>query len=412
MVEVVTGRRLSVGPHAGFWIVAVTFLLVMAYSTLPTPLYPIYQERDGFPPFVLTLIFASYAVGVVVSLFFAGHISDWVGRRRVLIVAVLVSAASAVLFVFFTDVPELIVARFVNGVSIGMLTATATAHLGELRAAARPDENAIVAASVSGAANLGGLSLGPLFGGLFAEYLPNPLMLPHVVFLVILVVAVVALMLVPETVEPPESRVRYRPQRVSVPPGAGVPFGIAAFGAFSSFAVLGLFTSLAPTFLVVTFDVRDHLMAGATSFAAFGSAAAAQVLLARLRLRRQLGLAVAACAIGLALIAVGAITPQLGVFLVGGIIAGVGVGLLFKASLGTVVMLADPRRKGETLALVFLCGYAGLAIPVLGVGWALGFAPPMPVLLVFAALALVATVISGLALRRRATRRTPSPAPA
>ena len=114
---------------SGFWIVAVTFLLVMAYSTVPTPLYPIYQQRDGFPAFVITAIFAAYAVGVVLSLYLAGHVSDWLGRRRMLVVAVLISALSAVLFLFWSDVPGLIVARLVNGTSIGILTATAMIYM-------------------------------------------------------------------------------------------------------------------------------------------------------------------------------------------------------------------------------------------------------------------------------------------
>ncbi|PPG62402.1 MFS transporter [Rathayibacter sp. AY1C7] len=385
----------------GFWIVAATFLLVMAYSTVPTPLYPLYQQLDGFPPFVITVVFAAYAVGVIVSLYLAGHVSDWLGRRRVLLIAVLVSAISAVLFSLTTEVPGLIVARFVNGVSIGMLTATATAHLGELRARARPDENTIVAASISGAVNLGGLSLGPLLGGVFAEFLPDPLLLPHQVFLVALLVAGLALLLVPETVDVPETAPAYRPQRLSVPADARRAFLLAAFGAFSAFSVLGLFTSLAPTFLVQTFQVRDHLLAGATSFAVFASAALGQLLLVKVGMRLQLSIAVAGCAVGLAAVAAGAIAPQLGVFLAGAVVSGFGVGLLFKGSIGTAVALADPARRGETLAVVFLVAYTGLAVPALAAGAALDLVAATTVLTMFASLVLAATATAGVLLRAR-----------
>ncbi|PPH51715.1 MFS transporter [Rathayibacter sp. AY1D7] len=373
----------------------------MAYSTVPTPLYPLYQQLDGFPPFVITVVFAAYAVGVIVSLYLAGHVSDWLGRRRVLLIAVLVSAISAVLFSLTTEVPGLIVARFVNGVSIGMLTATATAHLGELRARARPDENTIVAASISGAVNLGGLSLGPLLGGVFAEFLPDPLLLPHQVFLVALLVAGLALLLVPETVDVPETAPAYRPQRLSVPADARRAFLLAAFGAFSAFSVLGLFTSLAPTFLVQTFQVRDHLLAGATSFAVFASAALGQLLLVKVGMRLQLSIAVAGCAVGLAAVAAGAIAPQLGVFLAGAVVSGFGVGLLFKGSIGTAVALADPARRGETLAVVFLVAYTGLAVPALAAGAALDLVAATTVLTVFAALVLAATATAGVLLRAR-----------
>lgn len=76
--ELMTTRRQRTAP---FWVVAIAFLLVMAYSTVPTPLYPLYQELDGFPVSVVTVVFAAYAVGVVASLFLLGHVSDWMGRR-------------------------------------------------------------------------------------------------------------------------------------------------------------------------------------------------------------------------------------------------------------------------------------------------------------------------------------------
>jgi MFS family permease len=399
-----TRSRVSHG--AGFWIVATTFLLVMAYSTVPTPLYALYQARDGFPVSTITVIFAAYAVGVVFSLFFVGHISDWVGRRRMLLIAILISALSAVLFLLWSSVEGLIVARIVNGVSIGVLTATATAHLGELRAVARPDENSIVAASVAGASNLGGLALGPLIGGLFAEFLPNPLVLPHAVFLVALVIAAIVMVSVPETVEQSEPRRRYRPQRLAVPASSRGAFIAAGFGAFAGFALLGLFTSLAPTILIGTFDAPDHLLAGVTTFSVFGAAALGQVLLARLPLQRQLLIATVSCGVGLAAVAAGAVLPQLGVFLVGGVIAGLGVGVLFKSAIATAGSLADPARRGETLSLVFLIAYCGLALPVLAIGFALTFAPEIDVLLMFVSLVLVTTVLAGVAMTRRAAGRS------
>jgi MFS family permease len=68
----------------GFWFIAGAFALAMAFSAAPAPIYPLYETRDRFGPFTVTLVFAAYAVGVVLSLFLAGHVSDWLGRRRML----------------------------------------------------------------------------------------------------------------------------------------------------------------------------------------------------------------------------------------------------------------------------------------------------------------------------------------
>src|SRR4051812_23782638 len=149
----------------GFWAVAFAFLTVMAFSTVPSPLYGLYQARDGFSSFVVTLIYAAYAVGVIAALLLAGHVSDWHGRRRVLLPAVATSIVSAVVFLAWRDVPGLLVARVVNGLSVGVVAATATAYLAELHVASRPDASPRRAQLTATGVNVGGLGLGTLVSG-------------------------------------------------------------------------------------------------------------------------------------------------------------------------------------------------------------------------------------------------------
>ena len=380
--------------QVGFWIIAIAFTSVMAYSTVPTPLYVLYEEADGFPASVVTFIFSAYAVGVVASLYFAGHVSDWLGRRRIVLAAVLIEIIAAALFFFWPELPGLVIARFVNGVGVGILTATATAHLSELRVVARPAEHPGVASTIAGVANLGGLGLGPLIGGLFAEFLPDPLQLPHFVFLVLFAVAAGALVFVPETVEREEIRRAYRPQRVSIPSASRSAFFAAGTAAFTAFAVFGLFTSLAPTFLVATMDESDRLLAGAVSFSVFASACTAQVIFRNASIRRQLQTAAILLPVGLIGLAIGAALGSLAVFVVAGVVTGGGVGLLFRSALATAGGLAAPTAKGEALAAIFLIAYAGLCLPVLLIGGALTFATPLGVLLTFVVLVLAAVLFA------------------
>src|ERR1700684_904024 len=99
------GRPRPARHHIGFWLVAYAFAVTMAFSAVPTPLYVLYQARDGFGSVPLTLICAAYAVGVALSLLLAGHLSDWAGRRRMLAVAIAVNVASGVLFLTWPAVP-------------------------------------------------------------------------------------------------------------------------------------------------------------------------------------------------------------------------------------------------------------------------------------------------------------------
>ena len=93
---------------AGFWLIAAVFVTAMAFSTVSTPRYPLYEKRDGFASFTVTIVFAVYAVGVVTSLLLFGHVSDWVGRRRILLPALSIEIVAAVVIILWPDLPGLI----------------------------------------------------------------------------------------------------------------------------------------------------------------------------------------------------------------------------------------------------------------------------------------------------------------
>ncbi len=388
---------------AGFWAVAVAFLAVMAFATVPAPLYVLYQARDGFPTFTTTIVFAAYGVGVVGSLWLAGHLSDVHGRKPLILVSIALELVAAVLFLVWNDVSGLIVARFVTGLGIGTLTATATAHLGELRVRATGDPRSAKSASIAaGVVNLGGLSLGALIGGALAEFVGAPLMVPYAVFVVLLAVSFIAVLAVPETVDRPEERAPYRPQRIQAPAGKSAAFWAAGVAAFAALAVQGLFTSVAPTFLGTTFHVTDRLAAGATTFGVFAASALSQLVFARLSQRAQIRLGMVLLVGGLVVLAGAAVVLQVGGFIGGGVVAGAGVGLIFRAAIGSAGELAAPGQRGGVLAAVFLIAYAGLTVPVVAVGAALLVLPTLPVLIGYVVLVSVLAVVAGVRLAARA----------
>ncbi|GAB3942036.1 MFS transporter [Kribbella albertanoniae] len=381
--------RVRFGHQPGFWVIAAAFLITMAFSTVPTPLYAIYQRRDGFPTYLITIIFAAYAVGVMVSLYLAGHVSDWLGRRRVALLAVLAEAVSAAIFLIWPDVPGLLLARFISGVGVGVLTATATAHLSELRKIARPDEDPSRSALISSMVNLGGLAFGPLVGGVLAQYVASPLERPYEIFLVLLLLSAVGIALVPETVERLEERPAYRPQRVALPAAARPLFFASAIGAFAAFSIFGLFTSLAPTFLAGVLHQPSRILAGVVTFAVFIAGAGSQVVFVRMERRNQLRLGLTFMSVGLIGIATGGLISSLALFVIGGVIAGAGVGLVFRGAVATAALLADAGSRGEVLAALFLIAYAGLALPVLAIGLGIALLPAATALLIFSVLIFI-----------------------
>lgn len=385
-------RLPAVGHRGGFWIVAVAFLLALAFSTLPTPLYPLYQQRDGFPTVVITVVFAAYAVGVVASIYLIGHVSDWVGRRRMVLVAVLAEAVAAAIFLTWPEAPGLIVARFVGGVGIGALTATATAHLAELRAVSHPGRDAGLLSSM---VNMAGLGIGPVVSGLLAGYVSAPLRTPYLIFLVLFAVAAVAVTFVPETVSRTEGGLRYRPQRVSVPRDARPVFWAAAGVAFVANMFSGLVGALAPTLLRGSFREPSLLVGGLVAMSVFVAAAGAQLLFAGQTLRRQLLIGLGGLVLSLVAIPLSVLVGSMLLFCAGVVVGGTGMGLAFRVALAMVAAVATPSLRGETLAGVFLAFYLGLALPVLVLGTALTVLPSLTVLVLFGLVELALLVWAG-----------------
>jgi MFS family permease len=222
----------------------------------------------------------------------------------------------------------------------------------------------------------------------------------------LIVLAVFAISAAPETRRPSSPRPPYRPQRVSVPPESRPLFFAAAIGAGITFALFGLITSLAPSFLAGTLHQPSHALAGAVSFAMFAAAAVAQMLTGARPPRQLLGAAIPALltGIGLLTLAVWVPSPSFGLFLAGDLIGGAGAGLMFKGAIGTVAEISVPERRAEALAGLYLAAYVGLAGPVIGLGALTQIASTQVGLLVFSGLLSLAILAAAPALLGRRSR--------
>jgi MFS family permease len=388
----------------GFWVAALAFLVNMGFSAVPTPLYVLYQRRDHFSTITITLIYAVYAVGVIASLFLGGHVSDWIGRKRVFVPALLVNVLAAAIFLVAPSLVGLLVARVVSGVSVGLTTATATAYLAELHVGAvGGDRVGPRGQIVATAANLGGIGFGPLVAGVLAQYAPQPLRLSYYLFGALLLVLALLVAVSPETTPRAVPAPRWRRQRIAVPPHARRTFFAATAAGVASFAVYGVFNSLAPSFLAGTLHETSHAVAGAVAFAAFASGALAQIALARLGMGATLRISGWVLIPGLALLVIGMWLPSLAVFVVGGVITGAGGGLVFRGALAAARETAPPQARAEVLAGYFLGAYIGLSVPVVALGIATQYIAARDAMLVFVALVSIAVIGSVRAVLQQST---------
>jgi MFS family permease len=346
---------------------------------------------------MVTVVYAVYAIGVIGSLFLGGHVSDWVGRKQVFVPALLINVLSALVFLLVPSLPGLLIARVITGISVGLTTATATAYLAELHVGifgVEPSRSPRRAQVVATAANLGGIGFGPLAAGLLAQFAPQPLRLPYIVFGGVLIVLALLVAASPETTVRPDPAPAWRPQRIAVPRHARGAFFAATSAGVASFAVFGVFNSLAPSFLAGTLHESSAAVAGAVAFAAFAAGAVAQILLSRLGVNATLRISMVILIPALALLIGGMWLPSLAMFVIGGVLTGAGAGLVFRGAMVAAGAAAPAESRAEVLSGFFLGAYVGLSVPVLGLGIATQYAPARDVMLVFVAIVIVALVAS------------------
>jgi MFS family permease len=359
------GRRGLTGAPATLG-AAYAFTVTMIGTTLPTPLYPIYEQRFGISGLLVTVIFATYAVGVIAALLMLGRVSDAVGRRPVLLAGLACAAASSAVFLLASALAPLLAGRLLSGLSAGIFTGTATATLVDLA----PPHARARGTLIATAATVGGLGLGPLLAGLLAQIAPDPLRLPYAVHLGLLAPAAAAIWALREPVEVKPGGLwdGLRVQRLHVPRQVRPVFIRAAVASLAAFAVMGLFTAVAPSLLVVLLHLNSHLLSGAVAFLLLGASAAGQLALELIPARTALPVGCLLLVAGSGLIAGSIAASSLALLLAGAALAGVGTGFCFRGGLTLVNSASPSERRAEVASSFFVVSYLAISVPIVGIG--------------------------------------------
>ncbi|MFJ2739369.1 MFS transporter [Streptomyces sp. NPDC087440] len=386
--------RKAASARVGFWFVAVAFSVLMAFGTAPTPLWPLYQDRDGFGATTVTIAFAIMVVGASVGFLGLGHLSDRYGRRRVIVPALVVDVVAAAMLAIRPDLPVLLAARLLTGLAVGLMASTATAYLMDLWHEANPGQPlSPVPGLVAAVSNLGGLAMGPLVVGALAQWAGVPLVTPYVLFGIAMLVLLGLILATPETVDT-EAAKGVRPARFALREGARPVFVAAAAGGFFAFAASGIFSALGAIIVRLDLGITSPMVAGTAAFAVFGASALAQLLLGRMPVARMLTLGAVLFPVGLGLTALTLYVPSLPLFLVAAVLTGSGSGLLFKASVGQTAAAAQPSSRAGVLAVFFVIAYVGMGVPSVLFSIAATQFGRQPVMIVFAVLLSVGSALA------------------
>ena len=351
-------------PTAAFTLVVTLVISFLAASSAPSPLYALYRETWGFSAFMLTLVFGSYAFALLTALLVFGALSDHLGRRTVILAALLLEMVAVVLFWASDSVGALLAARIVQGIATGIATSVLSAMLLDL--------NPARGALFNGLGPMIGMAVGALGTSALVQFAPQPLHLVYEVLLVILLVQTVVALRLPETA--PRKPGAWR----SLIPSAHVP--TAARGLLlrlmplntAGWAFGGFYLSLGPT-LARLVTGRNAPLIGGALIATLVLAGALGIYVVRLRPPRPLLRASAVLlGAGLALTLGGVHLHSTLLFFGGMLVAGLGFGAGFNAAMRSLVPAALPNERAGLMATFFVMSYLAFSVPSLLAGLVVG----------------------------------------
>lgn len=341
-----------------------TTATLLAASSAPSPLYPVYQARFGFSALTLTAVFAVYVLALLLSLLTVGRLSDYLGRRPVLAVALVVEAAAMVTFLGADGVAALFAARAVQGFATGAAVGVLGAYLLDLQ----PGGDSRLGSLVNSAAATGGLGVGAAITGVLVEYAAYPTRLVFVILTAAFLLLALTTAILPETVErQPGATAALRP-RVSVPLAARRAF-VGAVPTFTSTWMLGgLMLSVGGSLLGVVFGQTNHAVVGVAIGSFAGSAAAASILLRHRSPTSMARIGTALLLGGTALFVLALVWSSLTTFVLGAVIAGTGFGPAFLGAFRSVSQLAAPRERAALISAIYIVSYLAFSVPALIAG--------------------------------------------
>jgi hypothetical protein len=389
--------------RSAFWAVAFAFLVVMAFATLPSPLYGLYRERDDLSTLTITVVYAIWAASTIAALIAVPFIVERIGRRGVMLASVATMIVAAVELVLWKELPGLLLGRLLTGVAVGLAAGTAITYLIELWLRSDPNASPVAPRTIGTSVNVGALGIGPLVAGCLAAWVIRPLTVPYLVWITLGAVALAGLAAAPETASPSAKRAPF-PVRLPVAAGAAT---------LAAFAANGLFAGLSGLFLATTFHNPSHALAGVTLFIVFTAGVVSQLATARLTASHVFALGTMSMLAGLVFLvtSVRLSSPSLALFLISGGLIGAGAGAVFKGTTGLVLDGTAPENRVAMNSELLIALFVGLSVPVIGAGIALdqGASPPNTVL-VFAIFVGLGVAAAGWGLLGRGPKSSPQAA--
>lgn len=349
---------------SAFWIQASILLVLMAASSAPSPLYPSYAAEWGFPPVVLTVVFAAYVLALLAALLVVGSLSDHVGRRPVLLVALAVEIIAMLVFVGAGNAAALIVARLIQGAATGAAMGALGAYLVDLEPPRYPGLGTIV----NGAGPGLGLALGAVASSELVGVMPGRTQLIYVLLAGVMSLQWCATVLSPEPTTRAAGALASLVPRVRFPEPTRRPAAWLLPAAVATWSLGGLVLALGPSIVRSLAGPDAVALTGLVIAALTGIGGIATFLLGRTQPTAVLRIGMITLVLGMAGTVGALVMHATGVFFAAVIIAGIGFGAGFLAVLRILLPLAAPHERAGLLSAIYVVSYLANSVPAVAAG--------------------------------------------
>jgi MFS family permease len=375
---------------------AVAFMSLYLGAGALTPLLVDYKARFHFAPEMLNVAFAVYAAGFLVAVLTLGSLSDYIGRRPVLIGGLIVQLASNLLFLTAADVSWVIAGRIIQGIASGAATSAFTAAMVELA----PERNKRLGTILGSVSLTGGLALGSILAGLAIELTAAANTIIFVILIALTIVGGLVAIFSRETGERIPGAVRSMIPRVAVPASARAEFFAAAPVVAAVWMLAGLSGGLAPNMVRSVFGIDSAFLGGFAGFVAPAVSTVIGLVFAKVPSRRAMVIGIYASIVGAAAIIGGVFAGSLAIMIIGQAIAGIGFGSSFTAALQLLIPLVQPQQRAGIVAAIYVVSYAAFGLPIVIEGQLVAPLGEIPAVVYYTGLTLLLALISLIARAR------------
>lgn len=339
---------------------AITFL---AGAAVPTPLYLHYQSAFRLTPGMLTFIFACYAFSLLSALLTAGSLSDYVGRRPVILTALLFNLASMLIFASADSAIALITARMLQGFGTGLATTSLGAAILDTDPKRGPFLNGFTAFL--------GLFLGALGSGLLVNFGPAPTVLVYVILGILTLLEAILLYWMPETACPRPGALRSLLPVIRLPRTLRPRFIQISPANIAAWALGGLNFSLMPSLVHLASENASPLTGSLVVATLMAGAMLAVASLRPVAASNVLRLGAVGLVIGMTLTLTAILTSIVAFMFAGIFLAGVGFGASFSGAMRDLLPRANIQDRAGLLSVVYIESYLAFGLPVIAAGIAI-----------------------------------------